>query len=175
MQDLDVEIVKKNIETLEKLENSSSLEPELALKLALIECCGWVEENMQWMISEYIDRKVNDLILRNEVKKSIYEMNYGFNYKKFKFKLIATLGQTEVVKIETIVSSYNDSVFDFEHFKNCLAELKSHRDECAHTYTRTGAGTGTVPGFSKIVEQLDYVKKGLDIFATLVSAVADAG
>lgn len=142
------------------------LEPELAHKLALIECCGWIEEKMHCMMLEYIDKKVNNIVLREKVKDSIKTTNYGFRYIDFKDKLVATLGETEVIRIESFIKRYKDSYFDFEHFKHTLSELKKKRDECAHTYARIGAGTGF--GFTQIEEKLNYINKGLNIFQNFV-------
>src|SRR3989344_5318214 len=160
------ERLKKNIKTLEKLENSSLLEPELAHKLALIECCGWIEEKMHCMLLEYIDRKIINVVLREKVKDSIKNKNYSFRYSDFRDKLVATLAETEVVQIEVFIKGYKDSYFDFEHFRHVLGELKKKRKECAHTYARMGAGTGL--GFSQIEEKLNYVNKGLNIFQRFV-------
>lgn len=166
MHDLDVRRVKKNIKTLEKLEKDGSLEPELAHKLALIECCGWIEEKMHCMMLDYIDKKVRNVALREEVKDSIKAKNYSFRYADFRDKLVATLTETQVIQIESFIKSYRDPYFDFERFKHTLGELKKKRDECAHTYARIGGSTWL--GFYEIEEKLNYVNKGLNIFQSFV-------
>lgn len=166
MHDLDIRKVKKNIKVLEGLENRGLLKPELAYKLGLIECCGWIEEKMNCIMLDYIDRKVKNLILREKTKDSIKTTNYSFKYTDFREKLVATIGEAEVIQIESRIKHYNDLFFDFDHFKQILGELKTKRDECAHTYSRIGGGMGL--GFSQIDERLNYVNKGLNIFQKFV-------
>jgi len=166
MLDLDVRKVKKNIKILENLEARSLLAPELAHKLALIECCGWIEEKMHYTLMSYVERKVGDTVLQEKIKDSIRNTNYSFNYSAFKEKLVATLGQPKVIKIEGYIQQYDNQYFDFDHFKQFLAELKKKRDECAHTYSRIGIVMGF--GFSQIEERLNYVNTGLNIFQSFI-------
>ncbi len=166
MHDLDVRKVKKNIKSLEDLEMQNLLKTELAHKFALMECCGWIEEKMHQIIFDYIDRKSNDPILRDSVKDSIKNMNYSLRYSDFREKLISALGEIRTQGIEGCIAAYDDTYFNFEHFKQFLTELKRQRDTCAHTYARTGAAP--VLGFTQIKERLDYANRGLSIFQSFI-------
>lgn len=171
MYDLSIKNVKKNIKVLEQLENKSLIRVELALKLALMEGCGWIEEKVCFILFKYIDAKVNNKILNEEVKNNIRQKNYSFKYKEFREKLTAVIGEIEMVKIESKIKKYNDSHFDFDHFKACLSELKKERDKYAHTYTRFGKKNiqcSTSLGFSRIDERIDYINKGLSIIQSFV-------
>lgn len=166
MSDLDIRKVLKIIKTLEKLETDSLLDTRLALKLALIEGCGWIEEKMHCMMFDYINRKVDDIVLRKKVESAIRETNYSFKYVDFKDKLVATLGEIEVLKMEHFIERYDTSYFDFDHFKSVLGELKKERDRCAHTYTRLYGTVGL--GFSGIETRLKYINVGLNIFQNFI-------
>lgn len=170
MSDLDIRKVKKNIKSLETLEFNSYIESALARKLALIECCGWIEEKMHCILFNYIDRNVKKSDLQIAIKDSIRCMNYSFNYSNFRSKLVATLGETKIIKIEKQIQKYNNSKFDFEHFKSLLSSLKKRRDGLAHTYSRTGVTT-TLVGFSEINLDIDYINKGLNIFQTFIKRI----
>lgn len=173
MHDLSIKNVKKNIKILENLEKNSSIDVALALKLASMECCGWIEEKMHFILFVYIDAKVKNKILNEEVKNNIKQKNYSFKYNEFRNKIVATIGETEIVKIEGKITKYKNSYFDFEHFKHSLSELKNERDKYAHTYTRSGKKivTSNSPklGFAEIKTRIDYVNKGLNIIQKFIN------
>ena len=161
MSDLSIRNVKRNIKILKKLEEDKSLEIDLALKLALMECCGWIEEKMHFIIFKYVDANITHKLLNKETKNNISNKNYSFQYKAFRDKLVATLGEYEVIKFERIMGKSNNSVFDFDHFKTNLSELKKERDKHAHTYTRIGTSTVNL-GFSEIEQRINYINRGLN-------------
>ena len=117
------------------------------------------------MIFNYIDKNIINNDLKETAKKSIRKISFGFRYPEFKEKLIATLGEIEIIKIEKCIKKKTQ--FDFEHFKQVLSELKNKRDSYAHTYSRIGTMT-THLGFYQLYQKLDDVNKGLKMFQLFV-------
>lgn len=173
MYDLSIKNVKKNITILENLEKNGSIDVALALKLASMECCGWIEEKMHFILFAYIDAKVKNKVLNEEVKNNIRQINYSFKYKKFRDKIVATIGETEIVKIEGKIKKYKNSYFDIDHFKEFLSELENERNKYAHTYTRFGKkiikSNSPKLGFSEIETRIDYINKGLNIIQKFIN------
>jgi hypothetical protein len=160
MSDFDVRKLRKVIRVLEKLESDGKIFSELAYKYALLEGCGWIEEKMHDILFQYLDSQTRNSVTQEFLKKNIRKMNYGLKYSDFKKKLSSTLGEAHVVKIESHLESIDDRIFDFDHFKHCLAELKLQRDKYAHTYSRVGTVSGM--GFTEISVRIDYINKGLN-------------
>ena len=166
MHDLDIRKLRRNVKVLETLESEGSLAPELAYKFALMECCGWIEEKMHQMLFDYVERKTADVILKETVKKAITNTNYSFRYSEFRDKFVAALGELAVQEIESYVENYDDSYFNFEHFKQLLTELKKKRDACAHTYTK--AGMVTAFGFTELEQKLKVINMGINIIQAFI-------
>jgi hypothetical protein len=169
MTPLDIRNIIKNIEILEDLENRGLLDTRFALKIALMECCGWIEEKMANIIFEYIDRKIKNFDLNNELKIAISKKNYSFRYKDFRDKLVSSVGELEVIKIEKGLKKRQNVYFDFDHFKTILSGLKTKRDQCAHTFMSNTNTTITFFGFNEIKQKLKYINNGFKIIKQYIS------
>lgn len=146
----------KNLETIEKLFNSSTSSTKALLysKLAILELCGWIEESMDDIIRKCAHRNIKDPKERAEIIKLI-DNNYGFEYNKhFRSMLVQVIGRVGVIKLEKKLDTNK-----FELLKTTLGNLKTVRNSTAHTHlkgttTRLNAPSVTKANYLRVYEGL---------------------
>ena len=130
-------------------------------KLALLELCGWVEETMDSVVRSCACRKLRDLENRKLIEQDAIKRTHSFSYQThFRRMLTNVIGLHGVERVECHIDSTK-----LDAFKVMLGNLKSRRDEHAHTYlgmTRTlDAPSVILQTFEGIYEGLQEVSEAL--------------
>ncbi len=144
--------IKENLEDLNiwyKEPNSSNkLRPQFLSKIAVIELCGWTEEAMDDIVFKCADK-----LLSKQNKKDVEELMgrvHGFDYRQHFLKMLAPIiGHISVQDVEL-----NLDQGKFVCLCAALADLKTIRDELAHTHI-----AGQMPRLFAPSVTLDYFIK----------------
>ena len=154
--------IEKNLSLLKKQYDKAmsssrmdaSLEAALYSKFALLEFCGWLEETVDKILFDYIDRTITNIAVRKTIKEEIINRVYGFKYKEeFRplFEKIIGAGN-----FQHIISRLASLRGRDELLKNKLAELTKARNRAAHTHHIKGvtpnydAPSTTIENFKKL-------------------------
>jgi hypothetical protein len=111
-------------------------------KLAIIECCGWIEQSMD-NLGLRAKRKVRDSEIRKRYDEIIGK-NYRFDYESFSRIMLVSYG---VVAFEKIVGRVDRVKLDI--LLSALVTLKKMRDQHAHTYIHGCMTTIQAPSVTK--------------------------
>lgn len=148
-------LIIKELNKLNILYNSSLVGTDIDLpkyysKLALMELCGWIEENLDNLILEYSNKKLtSSSYVVNKVKN-----NSSFNSSSFKELLILIIGNVGFEKIEDKINLSKKT-----RLTSTLDNLKPMRDSHAHTTI-----FGTSQAFfapSRIISDFNNVYEGI--------------
>ena len=156
--------ILKNLETLEKLYNSSTSAKNglFYSKLAILELCGWIEESMDDIVLKCSNRKIKDSKERKDIKKNIVDRTYGFEYNKhFRPMLIQVIGRIGVTKLERNLDSGKIQVLQSK-----LSSLKISRNIEAHTHLKGITHRLDAPSVTK-ANFLDIYDGLMDIYKKL--------
>lgn len=133
----------------------STYEAELFAKLALIEICGWIEENMDSIILKCSTKSISDLSLLALVKEET-SRTYSFTYENhFRPLLVLCIGLLRSEKLEKRIHNAR-----FQKMKASLGQLKAMRDNCAHTHIPRNV-TRTLHAPSRLKSEFENVYLGL--------------
>lgn len=135
--------ISKTLNELEKLYNNASSQKKAIYysKLALIELCGWIEETVDNIFLMHVNRNCHNPDNKKYYKDRVVARNSSFQYTKIREMLINLIGIIETEKLEkklerssqiTLLTSY-------------LANLKTARNEAAHTHLKGGTRTYNAP------------------------------
>jgi hypothetical protein len=144
-----------NLDRLEILYNAATnpLDALFYAKLAIIELGGWVEQSIDLIIKDLVNRfieKPENLKLMEERIKRTYAFHYNEN---FRYLLTLVVGITNVERLEAIVDPSK-----FAILTATLSALKTVRDAEAHTHLCV-TKTLNAPSVSKA--NLIYIYDGL--------------
>lgn len=113
-----------------------SVEAALCAKLALMELCGWIEETIDALLFDYVERKVPSKALQDVIKKEVIDTVYGFRYKQdFRPLMEKIIG---VDKFQKILLRLHKKRMRDEMLKQTLTELSKERNRAAHTHWQPG-------------------------------------
>lgn len=115
---------------------------QLYSKLATIECCGWIEQSMDYMACRAKKNVKTKKIIENY--DDFIKSNYNFNYEAFSKIIMFSYGIKKFEKIET---SVDPSKLDI--LKGTLGTLKKIRDGHAHTTVHGTITTFNAPSVTK--------------------------
>ncbi len=104
-------------------------------KLAIIESCGWIEQNIDELLNTSINNKTQNKELLALFKDRL-DKTFGFGYKKHLRPLLLIL--LGVSNLEAYERNTDQNIY--LNFVSELENLKQKRDTCAHTHI-----TGTTP------------------------------
>lgn len=165
--------IRKNLRLLDQKYNlamssssiHASLEAALYSKMALLELCGWIEEAIDTMLIDHIDRTVHSLDIRKTLKEEIIQRVYGFKYKdEFRPLMEKIVGAANFQKIITVLGKTRARD---ESLKNIFSELTKNRNRAAHTHWKTGV-TSSFDAPSLTIQKLDTL---LPIFRSIEQMV----
>ncbi len=147
------------VQSLKRLEASfnssrSPVDQRYLSKVALIELCGWIEEEVDKLMLKYGQKCLRRTDFDDEFK-TVVKKVYGFDYEKhFRMMLIHMVGMHGTHCIE-------DRVGDARRIrlKSTLGDLKTRRDSLAHTQLQ--GQTAHLMGFSVLLNNQSF------LFATL--------
>ncbi len=147
-------IIKKNISNTlirldllyyEALSSKNQNDATYFSKLALLECCGWIEESMDIIVYRSVKGKLKNERFK-EMVASCIQSTSGFQYKNhFRKMLIRTIGMVQVEKIE----DYLDGTRQLDILKSELKTLKKYRDDAAHTWISGTTKSYPAPSWTK--------------------------
>ncbi len=124
--------------------------------MAILELCGWIEESMDEIINNCAKKNLRTQDQIEKVKKDIIKKNHGFKYESnFKKMLIQLIGFINVCRLEKKVDAIK-----FDRLKSNLKDLKSFRDQEAHTYI-TQSFTRRIDAPSRTLSRLNDIYEGL--------------
>ena len=133
----------------------ASLEAALYSKFALLELCGWIEETVDAILLDYIDRTIPNSTIRETLREEIVCRVYGFKYKEeFRPLMERIIGAKN---FQHIVSQLSKKRGRDEILKTMFAELTTARNRAAHTHWNPGI----TPQFyapSKIIDFYNQLK-----------------
>ncbi|MFA6304929.1 MAG: endoribonuclease [Patescibacteria group bacterium] len=145
--------ITKELKKLDRLYSKSIVKGDQKIysKMAIIECCGWVEQTMD-KLTLFIKRTIKKDFNRKYLEEKV-EKNNSFSYEHFRQILIYAYGIRLLEKIE-------ESIDNIEEFKSTLRTLKKMRDNCAHTYIHGIQQTFNAPSviISHYIIVLKYLK-----------------
>ncbi|MDD4902324.1 MAG: hypothetical protein PHE24_04250 [Patescibacteria group bacterium] len=162
---INIQTVRSSIKKLEKLSDGNYLDLELALKLSISEAGGWVEEKIHCIVFCYIDKTINKVTLAKEVKERVRHRSFGFFYDDFRKKIGMILSEAEIMALETKINIKFPP--GLNHFKQLLGELSNERNNCQHSYIRSGRSVIRF-GFSQIISKLDEINSVFKIIKAFV-------
>lgn len=146
--------IQNNLNKLNSMYNNPANASDVLLlqfysKLALIEFGGWIEESIDIILNEYLDRKILDNGLKTNIKE-IINNNFGFKYKKNIIKLFCTVvGSDNWENIVDAIGMTNSTLFE-----SIADNYSGLRNNVAHSHTK-----GTTPTYtSPSVVLRDYSK-----------------
>jgi hypothetical protein len=122
-------------------------------KLALLETCGWIEDSMDCIIRDCLNRHLKS-DQNIQFIEDMIENTHSFQYSNFRKMLVNLLGIINVEKLEILV---DNTVFI--PMQGSLGLLKSHRDPHAHSYVKGTLPYIKSPSWTK--QQFIHVYKGL--------------
>jgi hypothetical protein len=144
----------KNLETLDKLYNSSTsvIKGLFYSKLAILELCGWIEESMDDVVRTCGNRRIKDKSNKTFLEDTIIKKTYGFEYDKhFRDMLINVIGLVGVEKLEKKIDSKKLAIL-----RATLTSLKTFRDNEAHTHLKGVTKRLNAPSVTKAQFLLVY-------------------
>lgn len=131
-------------------------------KLAILELSGWIEETIDNILLEYVDKKISDIALQEIIKTEIIGKVYGFKYHSdYKPLMIKVLGPQKYHKVYlALVKNHQHDIFCSQ-----LNELTKQRDVAAHTSSKEGvtphfyAPSSTYVRFKTIYQILKIINR----------------
>tara|TARA_B110000027_G_C15947809_1_gene224204 strand:+ start:31 stop:528 length:498 start_codon:yes stop_codon:yes gene_type:complete len=153
--------IKSTLQELDILYNSASSQKKAIYfsKLAVIELCGWIEETLDEIIIKHGNRNLKAPENKEYCKIRIVNPNYGFQYNNnIRPMLISLLGLIQIEKLEFEL----EKTAQITLLKSSLGNLKSTRNEAAHTHlkgiTRSyNAPSRTIGDFNRIAIILEKI------------------
>jgi hypothetical protein len=147
--------------------NLDSDKIKLLSKLAVLELCGWIEEEFDRLIYVAENSKLNDPgWLETHVKKT-----NGFHYKNHWSKMFSGLyGEVLLRRIESEMESSHPG--DLDRLKQSLANLWSQRCKLAHADLARNINTlQTFQAPSWVISQYHSVKEILSAYEAVIKNV----
>ena len=153
--------IRNNLELLQRLYDSamnssskdSSLEAALYSKLAIIELSGWIEETIDTILTDYLNRTINNLALRNTIEKEVIQRVYGFRYgTDFRPLMERILGGE---KFQYIISRLEKNGACTSQLHHALSILTTRRDRAAHTHQKGVMQSYDAPSWT--IQQLNII------------------
>jgi len=141
--------IESTIDDLEKMYNNSRSQKKSIYysKLALMELCGWVEGSMDDIVEKYCNRKLRNESYKTYVRKEIIKPNFGFQYNNnFRPMLMKAIG---IVAIEKLEKKLENSGGKITILKSKLGNLKSPRNDAAHTFIKGTTSMFDTPSIIK--------------------------
>jgi hypothetical protein len=114
-------------------------------KLALIELCGWIEETMDDIVLRCAKRCLKSPANQKFIKDEIIKPNSNFQYEAFRKKLMMVFGLATLEKIEEEL----ETTGKISALKGYLVNLKTSRNQAAHTHTKGTLTTYDAPSKTK--------------------------
>lgn len=119
----------------------SPIDQRYLSKVALIELCGWIEEELDKLMLKFGERCLKGTEYETKYEKIVTDV-FGFNYDKhFRRMLVQLLGMHGANLVEKKVG-----LKTYSQLKSTLGTLKKNRDSLAHTQLR--GRTPHLMGFS---------------------------
>ncbi len=159
-------VILRTINDLDLLYNTQPAQSTYYSKLAILECCGWLEMTMDYIVSDYAKTKlvVQDNI--NFVDKEIVKKTYGFHYDRhFRNMLMKLVGIIKLEQIESPLIASGDLII----LKAQLELLHNTRNKAAHTHIVGTTVTYAAP--STIKSSLNVVYPILQKFEAALGAI----
>lgn len=125
--------IEQTLKNLERLYNNSrgTITAEYYSKMALLECCGWIEQSMDDIVARCVKRNIREASIVKRLTEEI-ERNYSFTYAKhFRKTLTYVIGEIVFLKVEKGLNRV-----DLDRLAATLGTLKKERDDAAHTHMR---------------------------------------
>jgi pyruvate formate-lyase activating enzyme-like uncharacterized protein len=129
--------IANSLKLLDRLFQKSRSQRQTLLysKVAILELCGWIEEEMDDFVIRCCNRNVTDEKLRKHFANQIVNRNYGFEYDThFRKMLINVIGLKNFQKMEAKADAPK-----LQKFRSVLSRLKPNRDSFAHTHIKRTA------------------------------------
>lgn len=102
-------------------------------KMAILELCGWIELSIDDIAIRAANRTLRNLANRNQVKKEIVRLNYGFDYEKnVRQMLMKIVGLANIERAERRLYRCGDLTI----LKAMLDNLKIIRNSAVHTFLK---------------------------------------
>lgn len=121
----------RELESRYSADGVSDRELELLSKLAIIELGGWVEERIDEIVYEYVQRRLSDAEEIDRIKKEVIDKVYGFDYEADIRPMIEhVVGSVNYCLIKTELM-HSGGYFIL---KSILGTLKHERNRVAHTH-----------------------------------------
>ena len=154
----------KTLDELERLYRTSSSQKKAIYfsKLAIIELCGWIEETVDDIFITHVNRKCRIKSNKEFYRDEVVKRNNSFQYKKIRGMLIQLVGIIETERLEQKLERNSNITL----LKSYLANLKTARNEAAHTHlkgvTRTyNAPSRTINDFNNVLRVLRLIDSQL--------------
>jgi len=113
----------------------------MVAKFEIVKSCGWIEEEVDKLMLKYGVRCLKNTEYPEKYQKVVKDV-YGFDYEKhFRKMLIQLIGMYGTCRIEEKVGDTRRL-----QFKSVLGQLKTRRDNLAHTQLK--GQTPNLLGFS---------------------------
>jgi hypothetical protein len=102
---------------------------QLSSKSSILEVCGWVEQAMDLLVRDAVNRCKLSPKYSSHVDKKYIEKTFGFEYRKhFEKMLIAVVGYRILEKAEVLAGN------DLIKMESILTDLSKLRNHYAHTH-----------------------------------------
>jgi hypothetical protein len=130
--------IENNLISIEGKYNDPSTnthEQVLYSKLAVLEFCGWIEESLDQILSDYM---TSNVLPQNQsyVESNIVKRNAGFEYDRNTRKMYCgVLGIKNLEDIEIVLNGYGGQIITLE---NMLRNYTTIRNDAAHKSTPIG-------------------------------------
>jgi len=141
--------ILSTIEELDSLYNNSRSQKKAIFysKLALLELCGWIEESMDNIVISYGSRKLKQKSNKDHIKDNIVSWVHGFQYNQhFRPMLMSVIGIKNLEMIEIKLENKGGQI---SRLKSFLGNLKSDRNDAAHTFLKGITRTYNAPSRTK--------------------------
>jgi hypothetical protein len=135
--------IESNLKEIDRLyNNTTSLKKtNYYSKLAILELCGWIEITMDEIVLTYAKKKLKHVDNKKFVKERV-KKNYGFDYNNnLKPLFYIIIGIVHYEKIEKKLERHGKITI----LKSTLDNLKTSRNNAAHTYSKGTTTTFDAP------------------------------
>lgn len=163
--------IEKNLKLLKKQYDramsstriNASLEAALYSKFALLEFCGWLEETIDKILLDYIERTIASTTIKKTIQEEIINRVYGFKYREEFHPLFEKIIGAN--NFQYIIRRLSSKSGRDELLKNMLAELTKARNRAAHTHwiegitPRFDAPSKTIENLKKIMPILHSIER----------------
>jgi len=139
-------LIEKNLDIIDSFYNKSNdpNEQKLYSKQAIIELCGWIENEEDSLVRRIVKKFNRDPIYLSRIEKELIKKNYSLDHEKFLKMLRYLIGDLNIKRIERKLNN-----LDYDKFKNILKRLKEMRDDAAHNDLGHAQKSYSAPSITK--------------------------